>query len=320
MTAPEPVRDRTIDPDMTLRELIDFYRDIHGFMAGHLAEAIDILSSCLDADLRALSFTANLVATGLRGVLAQAIREELFNLIVTTCGTIDHDVARASGGRYLRGSFLLDDRELREKGLHRLGNIVIPVEDYGPRVERFTYTVLDSLDRSREWAVYEILWEMGKRISDQNSILRAAYEKKVPIIVPGFLDGAFGTALYTYLQTHRDLKINPFRDEDVMADKFFRAKKAMALIIGGGISKHHTIWWAQFREGLDCVVYVTTAVEYDGSLSGAHTREAISWGKVRTSARHIVVYADATIAVPIIIAGLLATRKMRREAKTSDQK
>ncbi len=217
----EPVRDRTVSPDMTVSELIGLYRDIHGFMAGHLAEAVDVLSSCLDADLRALSFTANLVATGLRGVLAQAIREGLFNLVVTTCGTIDHDVARATGGRYLRGSFMLDDVELRDRGLHRLGNIVIPVDDYGPRVERFTYSVLDSLPRDREWPVYEILWEMGRRLSDPHSILRAAYERRVPVIVPGFLDGGFGTALYTYLQTHRDLRVNPFRDEDVLANRFF---------------------------------------------------------------------------------------------------
>ncbi len=308
----EEVVDRTVSPDMTLEQLIGLYRDVHGFMAGHLAEAVDVLASCLDADLRAISFTANIVATGVRGVIAQAIREGLFNLVVTTCGTVDHDVARGTGGRYLRGSFLLDDSELRDRGLHRLGNIVIPVDDYGPRVEKFTYKVLDELARDREWAIHEILWEMGRRIDDPHSILRAAYERRVPIIVPGFLDGAFGTALYTYLQTHRDLRVNVFRDEDVMADMFFRARKASALVVGGGISKHHTIWWAQFRDGLDCAVYVTTAVEYDGSLSGAHTREAISWGKIRKRARHVVVYADATLVLPIIVAGLLAAKRGRR--------
>jgi deoxyhypusine synthase len=78
-----------------------------------------------------------------------------------------------------------------------------------------------------------------------------------------------------------------------------------ALMIGGGISKHHTIWWAQFNKGLEYAVYITTAVEWDGSLSGAQTREAISWGKLKEKARHITIEGDATIILPLMIAALL---------------
>ncbi len=66
---------------------------------------------------------------------------------------------------------------------------------------------------------------------------------------------------------------------DLLAEKIFRSKVSGALIIGGRISKHHTIWWNQFKEGLDYVLYITTAVEWGGSLNGAHPREAISWGR-----------------------------------------
>lgn len=79
-------------------------------------------------------------------------------------------------------------------------------------------------------------------------------------------------------------------------------------MIGGGISKHHTIWWNQFRGGLDYAVYLTTANEFDGSLSGAQTREAISWGKLRTDARHVTVEGDATITLPLIVAAALHGR------------
>ena len=303
----EPVEDVEVDEQLTIRELIEIYERIHGFMAGHLARAVRMLEKCLaESDLRVLSFTANLAATGLRGILAQLVREKVFNLVVTTCGTLDHDIARGTGGRYYRGFFEADDKVLRDLEIHRLGNIYIPVEDYGPRVEKFVYSLLDGLDRGKEWGIYEILWEAGARISDAASILRAAYETRTPVIVPGYLDGAFGTALFTYQQTHRDLKINPFKDEEVMANKFFTAEKATGLLIGGGISKHHSIWWAQFREGFDCVVYLTTAVEYDGSLSGAHPREAITWGKVKPEAGHLVVYADATLALPVMAAALVS--------------
>ncbi|HIQ24215.1 MAG TPA: deoxyhypusine synthase [Pyrodictium delaneyi] len=316
----EPVRDVEIDPDKPLASLIDMLDSIHGFMAGHVVRAVRLLSRCLrKSDLRVISFTANLVATGLRGVFAQLIRENLFNLVVTTCGAIDHDIARGSGGAYYKGFFETDDRMLHDLEVHRLGNVFIPMEDYGPRVERTVYSILDRLDRSREWAIYEILWEIGKELrSDNGSILAAAAETGTPLIVPGFLDGAFGTALFTYLQTHRDLRVNAFRDEEVMSNKFFTAKHATALIIGGGISKHHAIWWAQFREGFDCAVYVTTAVEYDGSLSGAHPREAITWNKLRPEGESVVVYGDATVVLPIIVAGVLAEYRKKNAKNKND--
>ena len=84
-----------------------------------------------------------------------------------------------------------------------------------------------------------------------------------------------------YYQNHRDFTIDILKDEQDLSDLMFDAKKTGARIIGGGISKHHVIWWSQFTNGLDYAVYITTAQEFDGSLSGAKTREAISWGKIK---------------------------------------
>ena len=75
-------------------------------------------------------------------------------------------------------------------------------------------------------------------------------------------------------------------------------------MIGGGISKHHTIWWNMFKDGLDYAVGITTAVEYDGSLSGARLKEAVSWGKIKEKARYITVEGDATVLLPLLVATL----------------
>jgi len=83
------------------------------------------------------------------------------------------------------------------------------------------------------------------------------------------------------------------------------ANSTGAIMVGGGISKHHTIWWNQFRDGLDYAVQVTTAPEWDGSLSGARVREAVSWGKVQPKARRITVEGDATVLLPLILGPLL---------------
>jgi deoxyhypusine synthase len=107
-----------------------------------------------------------------------------------------------------------------------------------------------------------------------------------------------------YYQEHRDFTIDLLKDEQDLSDIIFNAKKSGAFIIGGGISKHHVIWWAQFREGLDYAIYLTTALEYDGSLSGAQTREAISWGKLKEKADNVSIEGDATVLLPLMTSAL----------------
>jgi deoxyhypusine synthase len=99
-------------------------------------------------------------------------------------------------------------------------------------------------------------------------------------------------------------KLNLIKDEKELSDIVFDSKRRGALMIGGGISKHHTIWWNQFKGGLDYAVYITTASQYDGSLSGARLREAISWGKVKEKAKQVTIDGDATVILPLMLASL----------------
>ena len=292
-----------------MREVVELYRRIGGFQALHVAEAYDVLKEAVEeADLRFFSFTGNLVATGLREVIAEAVKRRLFNVVVTTAGALDHDIAKAMGARYMPGSFDLDDVELARKGFHRLGNVVISKEEYGPFVERFVLRFCERL-WGRSVATYELAYELGREMPE-DSILGAAARAGVKIFVPGITDGAVGTALLTcndLARTKREgsrVLVDVLKDEETLRELVYSSKKLAALIVGGGISKHHVIWWAQFRGGLDYVVYISTAVEYDGSLSGARPREAVSWGKVKPSAKSVYVYADATLVLPILLKSL----------------
>ncbi|MFP3225915.1 MAG: deoxyhypusine synthase [Sulfolobaceae archaeon] len=303
----EPVEDITLDDLKALKDAENVYRKIYGFSAEALYKGIEVLKELVkEADLRFLSFTANLVSTGLRGLFADLIRKGYFNIIITTGGAIDHDIARSFGGKYYKGSFDYDDSMLKEMEIHRLGNILVPFESYGKVIEDVVRKYIGEITKiKKEWSAYELLWEFGKRIEDNHSILKAAYERKVPVIVPGVIDGSFGTNLFIQSQ-FTGLKLNLFEDMKLVKDLVFSCKKSGALIIGGGISKHHTIWWNQFKDGLDYTIYVTTAQEYDGSLSGAKPREAISWNKVKPSGKSVVIYGDATIILPILTASLLS--------------
>jgi deoxyhypusine synthase len=56
---------------------------------------------------------------------------------------------------------------------------------------------------------------------------------------------------------------------------------------------------------LDYAVYITTAPEWDGSLSGARMREAVSWKKVKKQAKYVTVEGDATVLLPLIVGALI---------------
>lgn len=304
----DAIRDYRLYKGITVDDLVKQMELAWGFTAGKIATGVEILSEMvLDKEcLRFLSFPACIVATGTRGVVVEMVKRRLIDVIVTTCGTLDHDIAR-SWRNYYRGSFEMDDVELHRMGINRLGNILIPNESYGLIIEEKMRELLADLWNSgvREISTKDLCWAIGSRICREDSILYWAAKNGIPVYVPGITDGAVGYQIWLFSQDHK-LKIDVLKDEQELNDLIFSAKRTGALVIGGGISKHHVIWWNQFRGGLDYAVYITTAVEWDGSLSGARIREAISWGKVRETAKHVTIEGDATVILPLMVAALLS--------------
>ncbi|MEM2943786.1 MAG: deoxyhypusine synthase [Methanomassiliicoccales archaeon] len=302
-----PVKDIKLKTKLTVNELVSQMKNSGGFTGRKVSDAADIVEKMFRSKKCTVffSFPACIIATGTRGVIVELARRKLIDVIITTCGTLDHDLAR-SWKDYYHGDFYMDDVELRKKGINRLGNVLVPDESYGLVLEEKLIPMFSQIfENKSSLSTREIIELIGAKLKNSDSLLYWCYHNKIPIYVPGIMDGAFGSQLWMYWQTHKNISIDTFRDEQELADIVFDAEETGAIIIGGGISKHHTIWWNQFRGGLDYVVYLTTAQEYDGSLSGARTREAKSWGKVKETAEEITVEGDATITLPLIIASVL---------------
>ncbi len=290
------VRDIEIDKIDGIDELIDQFYNSGGFMAKALAEGARIFEDMVkEKHYIFLSFPACVVATGTRGVIKELVKRKIVNAIMTTCGTLDHDIAR-SIAYYEHGTFDADDIKLHEQGINRLGNIFIKNENYGVAIENFMNKIVDGMEGS--YGSREIAWEIGKKLG-KDSILHWAWRNGIPVYVPGITDGAVGWQIWMHSQEGK-IKIDVLKDEKELSDIFFEKEKISGIILGGGISKHHLIWWAQFHGGLDKAVYITTAQEWDGSLSGARLKEAISWGKVKENAEHVTIQGDATILFPIL--------------------
>ena len=307
---PRKVEDVRIDDAPSLDTLIRRLDSGGGFSAKEVATGVDLLARILkDREMTTfLSFPADIVATGTRGVLATLVREGYVDAVITTCGTLDHDLAR-SYRPYYHGDWDLDDADLHRRHVYRLGNLIIPRANYGTILERKMRVILDRLwaGGTRALSTRALAAAIGEAIPsrERSSILRAAADRNVPVIVPGITDGAVGSQVWLYWQDHRGLSIDLLSDEQLLSDLVFDAKRSGAIMLGGGISKHHTIWWNQFRDGLDAALYLTTAVEWDGSLSGARTREAVSWGKVKANARHVTVTGDVTVLFPLMVGAAL---------------
>lgn len=301
------MRDIRLGTKMSVGQLVRALGAGGGFTAKKVWRSVEIWLRMLRDRycVKFLAFPACIVATGCRGVIVTLLKRRLVDVVITTCGALDHDIAR-TWKSYYHGEFEADDSELRRRGINRLGNIFIPNESYGEIIEQKVQTFLEELwgKKRRILSVRELVWEFGKRLG-RESIFYWAWKNRIPVFIPGIFDGAVGSQLWLFWQTHRDFGLDEFKDQQELADIVFGAKRSGAIVVGGGISKHHTIWWNQFKNGLDYVIYITTAVEWDGSLSGARTREAVSWKKVKPGAARVTVEGDATVLLPLIVAATL---------------
>jgi deoxyhypusine synthase len=304
------VQDYSINPKTSINQILKNMTDSGGFEGRHLANGVEILKKMLNEKncTRFISFVGALMSTGNRGIVRDMIKNKMFDCIITTCGALDHDIAR-SFSSYYEGDFRLDDQFLLKKDIHRLGNILIPNKNYGPLIENKVQPILQKLyhnsKSSREFAPSEIIRYIGSHLNE-SSFLYWAFKNNIPVFVPGIVDGAVGNQIWLFNQSHKDFKIDILKDQTKLSEIIFDAKKTGAFMMGGGLSKHHTLWWNQYRGGLDYAVYITTASEWDGSLSGAPVAEAISWGKVTTQAKQVTVHADVSVVLPFIYYALIS--------------
>ncbi len=304
----KPVEDISIWSDTPVEKIFEQMSKSGGFESRNLAESLDILTAMIKDDncQKFLSLVGAIISTGLRGIVKDMIKNKWFNVVITTCGALDHDIARHFSN-YNEGSFTLDDAKLADQDIHRLGNVLVPMQSYGPLIEEKMQLFLEEEYNkgTREMSTEDICKMIGSHLGE-DSFLYWASKNDIKVIVPGIVDGAVGSQIWMFTQKHDDFKLNITKDSDTLSGIIFKAKKSGALMLGGGISKHHTLWWNQYREGLDYAVYITTAQEFDGSLSGALVREAISWGKVTQNAKQTTIHAEITTVLPFLYSALLS--------------
>ena len=303
------VKDFQWKEGMTVRDLVQQYQHV-GFQSVELARASDVFVKMKKNNAKIfLTFTSNMVTSGLRGFFAQLIKLKIADVIVTTVGGIEEDIMKSMGETFSIGSFNTDDVELHEQGINRVGNLTIKNESY-VNFEDWINPVLQKLyDKQKRWAVSELLHEIGMQLNDENSILYQASRNNVPIFCPSITDGALGFHLFLFQQKNPDFIIDVVKDfGNILFVTSYDEKKAV-IALGGSISKHHAILCTLLNGGAEYAVYMTTAHTTSGSMSGATTNEAKSWGKVKDDSDVATVIGDVTIMFPLAMIRALEVLK-----------
>lgn len=290
---------------MKVDELVSSLGNV-GFQSVELEKASKVVLKMKEEGAKTyLTFTSNMVTSGLRGFFAQLIELGVADVIVTTVGSIEEDIMRAHGEDFPIGDFRADDFALHEEGTNRVGNIFIKNKSY-EKFESLMLPVLSELYKKKKaWPVSEMLKEIGLKIEDEKSILYQAAKNNIPIFCPAITDGAFGFHLFMFQQDHPDFMVDVVKDFANILFSTSQDEKKGAICLGGGVSKHHAIFSCLLNGGMDYAVYMTTSHYTSGSMTSATTSEAKSWGKIKDSSDAATVIGDVTITFPLVMAHVL---------------
>ncbi|MBU0628395.1 MAG: deoxyhypusine synthase [Nanoarchaeota archaeon] len=290
-----------------------------GFQATNLGNAIEIIKAMRREKATIfLSYTSNMVSSGVREVIRYLVEHKLVDVLVTTAGGIEEDVIKTLKP-FVLGSFDSNGRVLSEKGVNRIGNIFVTNDRY-VYFERKMNEILDEvykmqLKRDKALCSSEIIEFVGKAVGSKESILYWAYKNKIPVFCPALTDGSFGDMIFFMKQRTPDFLVDITEDIKQIVKIALNAEKTGVIVLGGGVAKHYTLNAQIFREGAEFAVYVNTGEEYDGSDSGARTDEAVTWSKIKANAPQVKVHGDATIIFPLIVAGVVNDLKKKKILK-----
>ncbi len=307
----EYIKDLRWKKGISVKELVKQMYDV-GFQATEIGKAGELIVRMKKNKAKIyLSFTSNMVSSGLRGFFAQIIEKKIPSVICTTVGAIEEDIMKAKGEKFIKTTFNADDMENLEKGQNRIGNLIIKNASY----ERFENTMQKYLrqiyKKKKEWAVSEMLKEIGLKLKDKNSFLYQAAKNNIPVFCPGITDGSLGFHLYIFQQDRPDFKIDVVKDFGNILFTSSQDEKKGIIALGGGIAKHHIILATLLNGGAEYALYMTTSTQYSGSLSGATTSEAKSWGKIRQDSDAITVIGDVSYTFPLAM--IYALEKLHKE-------
>jgi deoxyhypusine synthase len=323
----DPVGHARVRAGMSVADLVIEYGRA-GIGAAELSEAVEVYAEML-GDEEVTNFfglAGAMVPAGMRRIVSDLVREGHVDALVTTGANLTHDAIEAVGGKHHHGrdaqpgkSAREHDEQLRDEEVDRIYNVYLPQEHFTLFEGHLREEVFPPVEAAAEAGdgtipIAEFTRELGRANAEVNEregieedagIAAAAYENDVPIHVPAIQDSVLGLQVWLRSQV-APFTLDALADMSPLNDLAYEAEKAGAMLVGGGVPKNYVLQTMLVTPGAyDYAVQLTMDPPQTGGLSGATLDEARSWGKLRKDARNVSVYADATLTLPLVVAGAL---------------
>jgi deoxyhypusine synthase len=261
-----------------------------------------------------LTLAGSLFSAGLKKVVFDLVNNNMVDAIVSTGAImVDQDFFESLGFKHYKGTpYNNNDNELRELAIDRIYDTYID-EDELRVCDETTEKIWNSLE-PKPYSSRELIYEMGKYLDENggpkvdDSVIYAAFKKKVPIFVPAFSDcsAGFGFVVHQTKNPDKHASIDSAKDFLELTKIKQVSKETGIFMVGGGVPKNFTqdiVVAADILDGEASMhkyaIQITVADVRDGALSSSTLKEASSWGKVETTYEQMV-YSEATIAMPLI--------------------
>jgi len=306
-----------IDRDRSVAGLLS-KMEATGFQGRNLATAHQVwLNMLQDNSTVFLGLSGNLVASGMRRLIAYLVKNHYVDVLVATGANLFHDLHETLGRYHYQGSPRPDERDLRDSGVVRIYDTFASEVEFR-EADEWVGNFSNTLDHARPYSTREFLHLLGRELSEiatEDGILTSAYKAKIPIYCPAITDSPIGVGI----AASRIDRKNPFQFDVIsdvveMAQIVAKSANTGAIFFGGGAPKNYiqqagqtaSVIKANVRGHKYAVQVVTGGPQY-GGLSGNPVEEANSWGKSPRDADRVTVNVDATIAMPLLVTALSQT-------------
>ncbi len=283
-----------------------------GFQGRKLGESIETWAHMLkDSKLTIfMGLTGAMSPAGMRKIVAYFVQNRMIDCLVSTGANMFHDIHESLGGKHYVGSHVANDEALFRDGVDRIYD-VFAVEAQFRDTDRLIADFSRTLEPEKPYSSREFMYLLGKWLyeqgADRDSVVVSAYVHNVPIFVPALCDSSIGIGLMVARRGGRSINVDQMKDVDDITQIVEGSKKTGVIYVGGGVPKNfiqQTEVIASILglpiEGHSYAIQYTTDAPHWGGLSGCTFEEAVSWGKIAAVAPKVQVFADATIALPIV--------------------
>ncbi len=314
-----------LDPKMTIEDLVNVFAN-SGFNGRQLGEAAKLYSKMIKENATiCLTVSGALTPVGFGGIIKTLIERGFVDWIVTTGANVYHEDHFAWGLPVKQGSFEVDDMKLYDNEIVRIRDVYIKFYETLEAEDQVIQKMFEDFPE-KPFTTAEFCNLMGK-ISKENSkhpeksFVTTAYEYDVPVYISTIKDSSLALNLAVHRLQDKTYSLDFVREIIEQAAIVYDSKKSGIVELGGGVPKNTAQQTGPLLDqilrrndgGQDYVIQITDARPDTGGLSGATLQEGKSWGKVQ-DAHHgmVTVYADATIAFPILALYVLSNQKTRK--------